>query len=110
MVLKREERKAMRFAIIKKFLLLLFCFIPLNLFAFSANWVDISRRMNGIYRVTIWYTHLTVGEYRIAIIDFRKSTEAIETFRKLARGADFYFGDSKTQITFQEKKTEVKPY
>jgi hypothetical protein len=69
--------------------------LPAFAHGFTADVVDIKRLMNGKYRVYISYTHLQIGEYREAHIDFKDKKEAIEAFRKLVAGAEFFLGDAK---------------
>jgi hypothetical protein len=76
---------------------------------FSANWLNIMRLNNGKYRVIVKYTHLRVGEYREAYIDFTSKKEAIDVFQKLVLGADFYWGPGKS-IHFHKQEDVAKPY
>ncbi len=76
---------------------------------FTANWVDIVRTNNGQYRVLIKYSNVEVGEYREAFVDFKSKKEAIDIFQKLARGATFYWGDSK-KIFFPKEVEKLRPY
>lgn len=76
---------------------------------FTADTVDIKRLMNGRYRVHVWYTHLQIGEYRKAHIDFVSKEEALEAFRKLTQGAEFFLGDAKN-IHFHEEEPKLTPY
>jgi hypothetical protein len=63
-----------------------------------------------VYRVTIRYTHVAVGEYREAHIDFKKRTEALKTYWDLVNGADFFLGDIKEGVHFHEPVLKNKPY
>jgi len=77
---------------------------------FTANWVNIVRlESNGRYRVIIKYTNLQVGEYREAFVDFTSKKEAIDVFQKIAKGATFFWGDSK-KIYFPKEAEKLKPY
>lgn len=76
---------------------------------FTANWVDIVRLNNGHYRVIIKYTNLNIVEYREAYVDFTSKKEAIDVFQKLAKGATFFWGDSK-KIYFPTEPEKPKPY
>lgn len=76
---------------------------------FTADVVDIKRMMNGKYRIIIFYTHLQVGEYRRAQIDYDNAQKATEDFQKLVRGAEFFIGKA-ANIHFHEKAEEPKPY
>lgn len=76
---------------------------------FNADVVDIKRLMTGKYRVTIWYTHLSIGEYRTAFIDFAKKEDAIEAFQRLVKGADFFLGD-RNSIHFHEEPERPVPF
>lgn len=82
-----------------------------NVFAegFTANWVDIVRLNNGQYRVLIKYSNVEVGEYREAFVDFTSKKDAIEIFQKLAKGATFFWGDSK-KIYFPKETEKLRPY
>lgn len=76
---------------------------------FNANFVQISRLLNGKFRVTIQYTHVEVGEYRQAHVDFDSKEEAIKTYQDLAQGADFFLGDLKKSIHFHNPPEKNKP-
>jgi hypothetical protein len=76
---------------------------------FTADTVDIKRLPNGKYRVFINYTHLQIGEYRQAHIDFAEKKKAIEAFNKLVRGAEFFSGSADT-IHFHEEPQGLVPY
>jgi hypothetical protein len=77
---------------------------------FNANFVDIVKTFGGKYRVIIKYTHVEVGEYREAHIDFDNKEEAIKSFQDLARGADFFLGDVKSSIHFHTPPEQNKPF
>ena len=77
---------------------------------FNANTVEILRLSNGQYRVVIHYTHVELGEYRQAHIDFDKKEEAIKTYQDLAQGADFFLGDVKKSIHFHTPPEKNKPF
>lgn len=77
---------------------------------FNANFVDIVKTFGGKYRVIIKYTHVEVGEYREAFIDFKNKEEAIKAFQDLARGADFFLGDIKNSIHFHNPPEKEKPF
>ena len=76
---------------------------------FTADAVDIKRLPDGKYRVIIHYTHLQIGEYREAHIDFKEKEKAIEAFRKLVEGAEFFRGPAET-IHVHETPTGKVPY
>lgn len=63
-----------------------------------------------VYRVTIKYTHVAVGEYREAHIDFKKRTEALKIYWDLINGADFFLGDIKESVHFHKPVPTNKPY
>lgn len=95
-----------------KFIILLssiLSYAPAFSSGFTANWVDIQRLNNGKIRVIIKYTNLGIGEYREAFVDFDSKKEAIEVFQKLAKGATFYWGDSKN-IYFPKEADKANPY
>ena len=77
---------------------------------FNANRVHISRQLTGKYRVTIKYTHVELGEYREAHIDFNNKNEAIKAYQDLAQGADFFLGDIKKSLHFHNPSESNKPY
>jgi hypothetical protein len=77
---------------------------------FNANFVDIVKTFGGKYRVIIKYTHVELGEYREAFIDFEKKEEAIKAFEDLARGADFFLGDIKKSIHFHTPPEKQNPF
>ena len=77
---------------------------------FNANFVDIVKTFGGKYRVIIKYTHVEIGEYREAFIDFEKKEEAIKAFEDLARGADFFLGDVKKSIHFHTPPEKSNPF
>lgn len=77
---------------------------------FNANHVDIVKTFGRKYRVIIKYTHVEVGEYREAHIDFDKKEEAIKAFQDLAKGADFFLGDVKNSIHFHTPPESNSPY
>ncbi|NBO37134.1 hypothetical protein EBU99_00960 [bacterium] len=77
---------------------------------FNANYVDIVKTYGGKYRVIIKYTHVEVGEYREAHIDFDKKEEAIKAFQDLANGADFFMGDIKGSIHFHNPPEKAKSF
>lgn len=77
---------------------------------FNANHVDIVKTFGRKYRVIIKYTHVEVGEYREAHIDFDKKEEAIKAFQDLAKGADFFLGDVKNSIHFHNPPETNSPY
>lgn len=101
----------MKNKILKSILILSLFFYIQSAFTegFSANWVDITRLNNGKYRVIIRYTNIQVGEYRESAVDFTSKKEAIEVFQKLAKGATFFWGDSK-KIYFSKEADKPKPY
>lgn len=76
---------------------------------FTADTVDIKRLPSGKYRVFISYTHLQIGEYREAHIDFVEKKDAIQAFQKLVKGAEFFRGDAKG-IHFHEGPERKQPY
>jgi hypothetical protein len=76
---------------------------------FTADTVDIKRLPSGKYRVFISYTHLQIGEYREAHIDFVDKNAAIEAFQKLVKGAEFFRGDAKS-IHFHDGPEVKQPY
>ncbi|MEY4066497.1 MAG: hypothetical protein RIR26_2705 [Pseudomonadota bacterium] len=77
---------------------------------FNANYVDIVKTNSRKYRVIIKYTHVEIGEYREAFIDFDDKTAAIKAFQDLARGADFFLGDVKNSIHFHTPPEQQKPF
>lgn len=77
---------------------------------FNANWVDIKKIPGRKYRVVIKYTHVEVGEYRDAHIDFDNKEDAIKAYQDLAQGADFFLGDVKKSIHFHKETEKNKPY
>lgn len=77
---------------------------------FNANHVDIVKTYGRKYRVIIRYTHVEVGEYRVAHIDFDNKEEAIKAFQDLAKGADFFLGDIKKSIHFHTPPESNSPY
>jgi hypothetical protein len=93
--------------------ILLFIFIFFNKIAgangFTANYVDIKHLENGLYRIYIKYTNLKINQYEEAVVDFTSKQEALETFQKLAKGATFYWGDSK-KINFPKDAEKLNPY
>ncbi|MES2613814.1 MAG: hypothetical protein V4591_00190 [Bdellovibrionota bacterium] len=101
----------MKNKILKYFLIfyIIFYVTPAYTIGFTANWVDIVRLNNGMFRVLIKYTNLQIGEYREAYVDFTSKKEAIEVFQKLAQGATFFWGDSK-KIFFPKEVEKPKPY
>ena len=97
---------------IRRYLILLFLWIhcsPAFAEGFTANWVDIVQLNNGYYRVIIKYTNLEIGEYREAYVDFTSKKGAIDVFQKLAKGATFFWGDSKS-IYFPKEAEKLRPY
>jgi hypothetical protein len=77
---------------------------------FNANRVHIVRTLQGLYRVTIQYTHAEAGEYREAHIDFTSKEEALKAYEDLAKGADFFLGAQKGSIHFHTPPQNTKPY
>ena len=77
---------------------------------FNANHVHINRLPNGQYRVTINYSHVELGEYRQASVDFEKKEEAIKAYQDLALGADFFLGEIKKSIHFHNPPEKNKPF
>lgn len=77
---------------------------------FNANFVDIVKTFGRKYRVIIKYTHVELGEYREAHIDFDSKEEAIKAFQDLANGADFFLGDVKKSIHFHTPPETPAPY
>ena len=77
---------------------------------FNANRVQINRMLNGIYRVTIQYTHVEMGEYRESHVDFVKKAEAIAAYQKLVQGADFHLGDVSKTIHFHNPVPKNTPF
>lgn len=76
---------------------------------FNANHVDIVKTFGRKYRVIIRYTHVELGEYREAHIDFDKKDDAIKAFQDLAKGADFFLGDIKNSIHFHNPPESNTP-
>lgn len=76
---------------------------------FNANHVDIVKTFGRKYRVIIRYTHVELGEYREAHIDFDKKEDAIKAFQDLAKGADFFLGDVKNSIHFHNPPETSTP-
>lgn len=77
---------------------------------FNANRVQINRMLNGIYRVTIQYTHVELGEYRESHADFVKKADAIAAYQKLVQGADFHLGDVSKTIHFHNPVPKNTPF
>lgn len=77
---------------------------------FNANHVDIVKTFGRKYRVIIKYTHVELGEYREAHIDFEKKEDAIKAFQDLVKGADFFLGDVKKSIHFHTPPEGNSPY
>ena len=77
---------------------------------FNANRVRINRMPTGLYRVNIAYTHVEVGEYREAHVDFNDKAAAIAAYQQLAQGADFFLGDLKKSIHFHTPPQKNAPY
>jgi hypothetical protein len=97
-----------------KLLSVVFCFSLgpqiSNAHGFNANFVDIVKTFGGKYRVVIKYTHVELGEYREAFVDFEKKDEAIKIFQDLARGADFFLGDIKNSVHFHNPAEKQQPF
>ncbi|MBX9702952.1 MAG: hypothetical protein K2X39_02240 [Silvanigrellaceae bacterium] len=99
----------------KRSLFLFYCFLFIHCSlafgdGFNANWVDIVRLNNGKYRVIIKYTHVEIGEFREAHVDFDSKEKAIDIFQKLAKGADFFFGDIEKTVHFHSTPEKNTPY
>lgn len=77
---------------------------------FNANWVQITRTQQGRYRVIFRYTHVEVGEFREAHVDFDAKEDAIKVYQDLAQGADFFIGDVKKSIHFHKPPQRNAPY
>jgi hypothetical protein len=77
---------------------------------FNANKVDIAKTLNGKYVITVWYSHVEIGEYRQATLEFDKKKDALEAFKKLKNGADFFLGDAAKTIHFHNPNTTNRPY
>jgi hypothetical protein len=77
---------------------------------FNANRVRITRIPAGKYRVIIAYSHVEVGEYREAHVDFDSKDEAVATYQQLVQGADFFLGDIKKTIHFHTPPQKNVPY
>jgi len=90
---------------------ILFCFPQSHGWSqgFSANRVSIEHTLTGFYRVSIQYTHIKLGEYRVAVIDFKDKQEAIDIYQKLVSGASFYLGNAKKNVVFEED-VQLKPF
>jgi hypothetical protein len=84
--------------------------ITLQGHGFNANFVDILKTFGGKYRVIIKYTHVELGEYREAHIEFENKDEAIKAFQDLARGADFFLGNVKESIHFHNPPEQTQPF
>ena len=84
--------------------------LPARAHGFNANHVDIVKTFGRKYRVIIKYTHVEVGEYREAHVDFDKKEDAIKVFQDLAKGADFFLGDVKNSIHFHNPPETNKPF
>lgn len=97
-----------------KLLSVVFCFSLgpqiSNAHGFNANFVDIVKTFGGKYRVVIKYTHVELGEYREAFVDFEKKDEAIKIFQDLARGADFFWVTSRIRFTFIILQKKQQPF
>jgi hypothetical protein len=77
---------------------------------FNADKVKIIRMPNGMYRLTIQYTHLQIGERREAHIELNTEKQATETFQKLTQGADFFLGQLDKNIHFHNPPETKKPW
>jgi hypothetical protein len=65
---------------------------------------------DNLYRITVRYTNVEVGEYREAIIHYRKRTEALKVYWDLVNGADFFLGNVKESVHFHENDPKNNPY
>jgi hypothetical protein len=65
---------------------------------------------DNLYRITIRYTNIEVGEYREAIIHYRNRTEALKVYWDLVNGADFFLGNVKESVHFHENVPKNNPY
>ena len=70
---------------------------------FTANKIRLTRDLNGEYRITIWYTHISIGEFREASISTKSKMEAEKIFEQLKAGAEFFLGDIKKTMHFHPK-------
>ncbi len=64
----------------------------------------------NIYRITIRYTNVEVGEYREAHVDYRNRKEALKVYWDLVNGADFFLGDVKDSLHFHDPVQKNNPY
>jgi hypothetical protein len=96
---------------ILKFFLFLFLmfFFHFNAFCFTANYISIMLTNEGKYRIIIHYINLDIGEYREAFVDFKSRKEAIQSYEKLEKGADFFIGKN-NQIYFLKEDYLKDPY
>lgn len=65
---------------------------------------------DNMYRITIRYTNVEVGEFREAIVNYRSRSEALKIYWDLVNGADFFLGDVKNSIHFHEPAQKNTPY
>jgi hypothetical protein len=81
-----------------------------NAHGFNANRVRIMRTLSGKHRVIIRYSHVEIGEYREAHVDFDTEVEAIAAYQQLAQGADFFLGDITKSLHFHKPPQKNVPY
>jgi hypothetical protein len=81
-----------------------------NADGFNADNVKLSKEANGAFKITVWYTHLQIGERRQAHMDFTSLKEATDFYIKLRNGADFFLGDPKKGIHFHNQPIEKSPW
>jgi len=77
---------------------------------FNANRIKITRLVTGKYRLIIKYTHVEIGEYREAHVDFDDKEEAARVYQQLVQGADFFLGDIRKTIHFHTPPQKNAPY
>ncbi len=65
---------------------------------------------DNLYRITIRYTNIEVGEYREAVVHHRNRAEALKVYWDLVNGADFFLGNVKDSIHFHDEATKNNPY
>ncbi len=65
---------------------------------------------DNVYRITIRYTNVEVGEYREAVVNFKKRLDALKVYEDLVNGADFFLGDVKESVHFHTPVQQNNPY
>ena len=77
---------------------------------FQANTVKIEKRPNGLFRVVIQYTHVSIGEFREAHAEFKTLNEASKFAQNLISGADFFLGKIKESVHFHKDGNKLSPF